>query len=178
MSDKQLIEEIRSGNLDAFSILMERYQQQVFRMAMGFLHIKEDAEDLTQEIFIRLYESLHTFHADAAFSTWLYRIALNMSLNQLRKNKKRQLLQSIESIFNRDSREKTPLEMLESKERDREIQAAIDALPERQRMAFILSRYEELPQKQIAAIMNRSEGAVEQLLQRANENLRKRLQTP
>lgn len=85
MTDEQLIKEIRSGNLTAFSTLMERYQQQVFRVAMGFLHVKEDAEDLTQEIFIRLYETLHTFHADAAFSTWLYRITVNMSRNQLHR---------------------------------------------------------------------------------------------
>lgn len=178
MSDEQLIKEIRSGNSAAFRTLMERYQQQVFRVAMGYLHAKEDAEDLTQEVFIRVYEMLHTFHGEAAFSTWLYRITLNMSLNQLRKNKKKRLLQSLDTIFNRGSSDKTPLEMLEREEQDREIRAAINALPEKQRMAFVLSRYEELPQKQIATIMNRTEGAVEQLLKRANEKLRKKLQSP
>jgi len=69
-------------------------------------------------------------------------------------------------------------EELESAERDRHIRMAIDSLPEKQRMAFILSRYEEMPQKKIAAVMNRTEGAVEQLLQRAKENLKKKLSTP
>lgn len=85
------------------------------------------------------------------------------------------MLQSLEPFFALRSEEKKPLEELESAERDKRIRKAIDSLPEKQRMAFILSRYEELPQKQIAAIMNRTEGAVEQLLQRAKENLQKKL---
>ncbi|MBK5195940.1 MAG: RNA polymerase sigma factor [Proteiniphilum sp.] len=175
MSDEQLIREITAGNDAAFKTLMERYQQQVFRTVMGFVHTKEDAEDITQEIFIRVYQSLNTFQGESELSTWLYRITLNMSLNFLRSNRKKRMLQSLEALFTLRSEEKTPLEELESAERDRRIRQAIDSLPERQRMAFILSRYEELPQKKIAAVMNRSEGAVEQLLQRAKENLQKKL---
>jgi RNA polymerase sigma-70 factor (ECF subfamily) len=98
-----------------------------------------------------------------------------MSLNFLRRNRKKRVLQSLETLFTLRSDEKNPLEEMESIERDRRIRKAIDTLPERQRMAFILSRYEELPQKKIAAVMNRSEGAVEQLLQRAKEILQKKL---
>ena len=175
MSDEQLIREITAGNYAAFKTLMERYQLQVFRTVMGFLHTKEDAEDITQEVFIRVYQSLHTFQGGSEFSTWLYRITINMSLNFLRSNRKKRMLQSLEALFTLRSEEKNPLEELESAERDRRIRKAIDSLPERQRMAFILSRYQELPQKKIAAVMNRSEGAVEQLLQRAKENLQKKL---
>jgi len=175
MSDEQLIREITAGNDAAFKTLMERYQQQVFRTVMGFVHTKEDAEDVTQEVFISVYRSLHTFQGESEFSTWLYRITVNMSLNFLRSNRKKRLLESLEALFTLRSDEKTPLEELESAERDRRIRKAIDSLPEKQRMAFILSRYEELPQKKIAAVMNRSEGAVEQLLQRAKENLQKKL---
>ncbi|MDD2513587.1 MAG: RNA polymerase sigma factor [Proteiniphilum sp.] len=178
MSDEQLIREIISGNDSAFKTLMERYQLQVFRTAMGFVHTKEDAEDITQNIFIRVYQSLNTFQGDAEFSTWLYRITVNMCLNDLRRNRKNRLLQSLETFFSVKSDQKTPLEELESAERDQRIRVAIDSLPEQQRMAFILSRYEELPQRQIAAVMKRSEGAVEQLLQRAKENLRKKLTLP
>jgi RNA polymerase sigma-70 factor (ECF subfamily) len=137
--------------------------------------MKEDAEDITQEVFIRVYQSLHTFQGESEFSTWLYRITVNMSLNFLRRNRKKRVLQSLETLFTLRSDEKNPLEEMESAERDRRIRKAIDTLPERQRMAFILSRYEELPQKKIAAVMNRSEGAVEQLLQRAKEILQKKL---
>ncbi|MDD3075363.1 MAG: RNA polymerase sigma factor [Proteiniphilum sp.] len=178
MSDEQLIKDIISGNQAAFKNLMEKYQLQVFRTVMGFVHLKEDAEEVTQDIFVRVYQSLSSFHHDAEFSTWLYRITVNTSLNFLRSNRKNRLLQSLEAIFSHRSEEKTPLEELEHAERDRRIRMAIDALPEKQRMAFILSRYEELPQKKIAAVMNRSEGAVEQLLQRAKENLKKKLSTP
>ncbi|NCC62618.1 MAG: RNA polymerase sigma factor [Verrucomicrobiae bacterium] len=175
MTDEQLIREITADNDAAFKTLMERYQLQVFRTAMGFVHTKEDAEDLTQEIFIRVYQSLHTFQGGSEFSTWIYRITVNMSLNFVRSNRKKRLLQSLEALFTLRSEDKNPLEELESDERDRRIRRAIDSLPEKQRMAFILSRYEELPQKKIAAVMNRSEGAVEQLLQRAKENLKKKL---
>lgn len=178
MSDEQLIKEITSGNQAAFKSLMEKYQLQVFRTVMGFVHTKEDAEEVIQDIFVRVYQSLSSFHHDAEFSTWLYRITVNMSLNALRSNRKNRLLQSLEAIITQRSEEKTPLEELESAERDRRIRRAIDTLPEKQRMAFILSRYEELPQKKIAAVMNRSEGAVEQLLQRAKENLQKKLRFP
>jgi len=178
MSDEQLIEEIVSGNHAAFKSLMEKYQLQVFRTVMGFVHTKEDAEEVTQDIFVRVYQSLSSFQNESEFSTWLYRITINMCLNFLRRSRKNRLQQSLETIFSLRSEEKTPLEELESAERDRRIRMAIDSLPEKQRMAFILSRYEELPQKKIAAIMNRSEGAVEQLLQRAKENLKKKLSAP
>jgi RNA polymerase sigma-70 factor (ECF subfamily) len=178
MSDEQLIGEIVSGNHAAFKSLMEKYQLQVFRTVMGFVHTKEDAEEVTQDIFVRVYQSLSSFQHESEFSTWLYRITINMSLNFLGRNSKNRLQQSLEAIFSLRSEEKTPLEKLESAERDRRIRMAIDSLPEKQRMAFILSRYEELPQKKIAAIMNRSEGAVEQLLQRAKENLKKKLTAP
>lgn len=175
MSDEQLIGEITAGNDAAFKTLMEKYQLPVFRTTMGFLHSKEDAEDVTQEIFIRIYQSLNTFQGESEFSTWLYSITVNMSLNFLRRNRRKSMLQSLEPFFALRSEEKNPLEELESAERDKRIRKAIDSLPEKQRMAFILSRYEVLPQKQIAAIMNRTEGAVEQLLQRAKENLQKKL---
>jgi len=177
MSDEILIKEVIAGNNAAFKTLMERYQLLVFRTVMGFVHLKEDAEDITQEVFIRVYQSLHTFQGESEFSTWIYRIIVNMSLNFLRSNRKKRLLQSLEALFILRSEEKTPLEELESTERDRRIRKAIDSLPEKQRMAFILSRYEELSQKKIATIMNRSEGAVEQLLQRAKENLQKKLRS-
>ncbi|MDD2515114.1 MAG: RNA polymerase sigma factor [Proteiniphilum sp.] len=177
MSDEILIKEVIAGNNAAFKTLMERYQLLVFRTVMGFVHLKEDAEDITQEVFIRVYQSLHTFQGESEFSTWIYRITVNMSLNFLRSNRKKRLLQSLEALFILRSEEKTPLEELESTERDRRIRKAIDSLPEKQRMAFILSRYEELSQKKIATIMNRSEGAVEQLLQRAKENLQKKLRS-
>lgn len=175
MSDEQLIYKINSNDPSAFKTLMEKYQLQVFRTVMGFVHSKEDAEDITQDIFVKVYQSLASFKGESEFSTWLYRITVNMSINFVNRNRKNRLLQSLEDIFTKPGNEKTPLEQLEESERDRRIQKAIDSLTERQRMAFILSKYEELSQKTIASVMNTSEGAVEQLLQRAKSNLQRKL---
>lgn len=175
MSDEQLIHEILSGDTSAFKTLMEKYQSQVFRTTMGFLHSKEDAEDITQDIFVKVYQSLTSFKGESEFSTWLYTVTVNMSINFITRNRKNRLLQSLEDIFSRPSSEKTPLEQLEESERDQRIRKAIDSLSEKQRTAFILSKYEELPQKTIASVMNTSEGAIEQLLQRAKNNLQRKL---
>ena len=177
MSDEQLIHEILSGDNSAFKALMEKYQLQVFRTVVGFVHSKEDAEDVTQDIFVKVYQSFTSFKGESEFSTWLYRITVNMSINFINRNRKNRLLQSLEDIFHKPRGEKTPMEHLEDSERDHRIRKAIDSLPEKQRMAFILSKYEELPQKTIASVMNTSEGAVEQLLQRAKNNLQKKLTT-
>lgn len=175
MSDNELIHEILSGDTSAFKTLMEKYQLQVFRTVMGFVHVKEDAEDITQDIFVKVYQSLAFFKGESEFSTWLYRITVNMSINFINRNRKNRLLQSLEDVFAKPSSEKTPLEQLEESERDQRIRKAIDSLPEKQRTAFILSKYEELPQKTIASVMDTSEGAIEQLLQRAKNNLQKKL---
>ncbi|MDD3738408.1 MAG: RNA polymerase sigma factor [Lentimicrobiaceae bacterium] len=172
MNDKELIQKVVSGDMQAFKLLVERHQEMVFRVAIGFVHSKEDAEDLTQDIFIKVYDSLKTFRQDSEFSTWLYRITVNYSINHIRKNKKNSLLDSLETIFNKVSPDKTPIEEVEEKERDLRIKNAIDKLNPRQRTAFVLSNYEELSQKEIATIMKTSEGAVEQLLQRAKAKLR------
>ena len=179
MEEEQLIQEIVCGNTLAFKMLMEKYQNRVFCVAMGFVHSKEDAEDLTQEVFIKVYLSLSTFNHESKFSTWLYRITINTCINFANRNRKRRLLQSLEDVwhsaFNQRDEEQTPLEKMEISERNLLIKKAIDSLSDRQRVAFILSKYEELPQKEIAAIMDTTEGAVEQLLQRAKNNLQKKL---
>ncbi len=179
MSEQQIIQAILSGDHSKFEWLVVKYQTMVFRTAMGFVHSKEDAEDLTQEVFIRIFQALRTFNGDAEFSTWLYRITVNISINHLNKMKNRGLLHFVEDLllntFNRASEDKNPLQQLEQKERDRAIRKAIDALPEKQRTAFVLSKYDDLTQKEIAAIMQSTEGSVEQLLQRAKSSLQKKL---
>lgn len=179
MTDSEYIQAVRSGDRPAFKPLVERYQQMVFRTAMGFLHHQEDAEDLTQEIFIRVYQSLDSYSGEAGFSTWLYRITVNHCLNFLRSRKRNSLFSFAEDLpgqlINKASEEVNPDEQLEENERERQIRNAIDSLSDKQRTAFVLSRYDELPQKEIAQIMNISEGAVEQHLQRAKINLQKKL---
>lgn len=163
-----------------FEKIISKYQTMVFRTAIGFVHQKEDAEDLTQEVFLNAYKSWNNFRGDSEISTWLYRITINLSLNVIEKSERKNLLQltgdALTYLFNRDSGEKNPQQQLEISEQKKIIKAAIDSLPEKQRIAFVLSKYDDLPQKEIASIMKISEGAVEQLLQRAKANLQRKLE--
>jgi RNA polymerase sigma-70 factor (ECF subfamily) len=179
MTEKEIIHSIKNGDIQSFKLLVEQHQQMVFRTIMGFVHVKEDAEDLTQEVFINAYQSLHYYQEKAAFSTWLYRIAVNTSLNFIQKNRFQKLLDFAEDkmqiLFNQRDNSINPEEQIIENETDSLIQRAIDQLSEKQRTAFILSKYNELPQKKIAEIMQLSEGAVEQHLQRAKIKLQKKL---
>ncbi|MDD2526358.1 MAG: RNA polymerase sigma factor [Bacteroidales bacterium] len=182
MSDQQIIEEIQKGNQTLFRLLVDKYQKMVFVTAIGFLHSKEDAEDLTQEIFVKVWSSLSSFKGDSEFSTWLYRIAVNSCINTVQKKQHNRFVELAEewlqSIFHTESGEKDSQQLMEANETDAAIQKAIDSLPISQRTAFLLSVYDELSQKEIARVMQRTEGAVEQLLQRAKTNLQKKLGSP
>ena len=184
MTDSELIKLILQGDKEKFRMLVEKYQQMVFRTCMGFLHDKDDADDLTQDIFIQAYQSLQGFKGESSFSTWIYRIAVNASLNRVRKT-------SGNSIFNvsihylaQEKRKnyhfrflihENPESILIRQEHSEWVQKALDSLPENQRTAIVLSKYDDLSQKEIAEIMKTTEGAVEALIQRAKTNLRIKL---
>lgn len=182
MTDLEIIGQILQGDRNLYRVLVERYQPMVFRTCMGFLHNRDDADDLTQEIFIQAYQSLNKFRGGASFSTWLYRITVNASLNKVRKTSKSFFMQQIETVFSSDKRKDhsiseadNPENILINKEHKEWVTRALNSLPENQRTAIVLSNYDDLPQKEIAEIMNTTEGAVEALLQRAKANLRKKL---
>ncbi len=182
MSDYDIIKEIIAGKKDQYRFLVEKYQDQIFRTCMGYVHCEDDANDLTQETFIHAYQKLNQFQFKAAFSTWIYRIAINITLNHLRK-KKGNLFDRIESALDsltskpqiQISDYSNPEDILITNEHTEIISKAIESLSDKQKTAFILSKYEELPQKEIAAIMQITEGAVESLLQRAKTNLQKKI---
>ncbi len=184
MTDFEIIRTILEGDRNSYAILVERHQSMVFRTCMGFVHNKEDADDLTQEIFIQAYQSLKSFKAEASFSTWLYRIAVNASLNRVRKTSKTGLFSRFSALLGNDAKSErdfpaadveNPEEILLKAEQAKWVQQALDSLPEKQRTAIVLSKYDELSQKEIAAVMDITEGAVEALLQRAKANLREKL---
>ncbi|MDD2255666.1 MAG: sigma-70 family RNA polymerase sigma factor [Bacteroidales bacterium] len=176
MDDATLINAFLQGDSTAFTELVHRYQDKVFRIAMGYLHNQEEAEDLSQEIFIVVYQSLHQYKGEAAFSTWLYRVSINTTLQHLRKIKRRTLFlrflgkeeEGADLVSNED-----PEKDLLNKEAQKRVKSILNRLPINQRTAFILKQYESLSQKEIARIMKISEGAVEALLQRAKKNLKK-----
>lgn len=184
MREQDIILQIVHGDRNLFRKLVERYQPLVFRTAMGFLHNKEDADDLTQEVFIQTYQMLAAFKGDATFSTWIYRITVNASLNRVRKSSKNQFLQRLENVFGFDkgraysfptSDNETPENLIIRAERNEWVEKALNSLPEKQRTAIVLSKYDDLSQKEIAEIMETTEGAVEALIQRAKFNLREKL---
>lgn len=184
MNEREIIQQILQGDRNLYRILVEKYQPMIFRTCMGFLHNKDDADDLTQEVFMAAFQALEKYKGDSAFSTWIYRIAVNASLNIVRKSSKNFLLQRFENILGGEKRKEfeisipendNPENILIQDEHRAWVQKALNSLPENQRTAIVLSKYDDLPQKEIAEIMNTTEGAVEALIQRAKENLRKKL---
>lgn len=176
MDEFTLIQNILDGSQPDFERLIKIYQPNVFRTAMGLLHNKEDAEEVTQDVFLKIYDSLSSFNQKAALSTWIYRITINASLNFLKKKKGNRLLVGLSALLGLVSKEKQSEKQVTDKEEKDAIRKAMQELPEKQRLAFVLTKYEELPQRQVAEIMQISEGAVEQLVIRARNNLQKKLE--
>jgi len=177
MQDFDLINSILAGNQRDFEQLIKMYESNVFCVSIGLIHNKEDAEEVTQDVFLKVYRSLSTFNKKSAFSTWLYRLTINTCLNFLRKKNRKHFWTSLSEIFQISSKEASAEASMINRHDDEMIKQAIDSLPYKQRLAFVLTKYEELPQREVAAIMKLSEGAVEQLVLRAKNNLRKKLKT-
>lgn len=184
MTDSEIIRQIVQGDRNLFGRLVEKYQTMVFRTCMGFLHNKDDADDLTQEVFIQAYQALEKFKGNAAFSTWIYRVAVNASLNKVRKSSKTFLFQRFGSMLGGEKQKEfeiptidneNPETLLIHEEHRAWVQKALNSLPENQHTAIVLSKYDDLSQKEIAEIMNTTEGAVEALIQRAKANLKEKL---
>ncbi len=176
-TDESLIERIELGDDSAFELLVKRYQQKVFQTCIGFVHNEEDAADLTQEIFIRVYKRLHTFKGNSTFSTWIYRISMNMSLNFLRKQKVKHLFTRLDQGEVEQeiiSEERTDQNILRRDEK-KKIARILQKLTAAQRNAFVLSHYQELSNQELADVLEITLKAAESLLYRARTRLRKLL---
>lgn len=175
MDEASFIKRLQAGEESAFKTLVNDNQQMVINTCFGFLHNYEEAEDTTQEVFIQVYNRINTFRGDSKLTTWIYRIAVNKSLNKLR-SKKSKFLVTLDAVFGSESytdkqASDNPYKSLENKERAKVLHTAIDKLPENQKTAFVLSKYQGLPNKKIAEVMNQSLSSVEALLNRAKKNL-------
>lgn len=183
MTDPELIEGILRRDRNAFQFLVDRYQKQVIKTACYFVGNMEDAEDLSQEIFLEIIRSVDSFKRSSSLSTWIYRITVNKSLNMVRKQQRRGIMVQLESIFRHPMEQKTEKGLepsvspneLENHEKRELLHAAIDRLPENQRIAFVLNKFDDQTYKQIADIMKIGLPAVESLIHRAKLNLQKRL---
>lgn len=173
--DKILVDRVKNGDREAFTTLMERYQQKVFQTSIGFLHNQADAEDLTQEVFIKAYKSLKSFRGESSFGTWIYRIAVNRAINQLRKDKLRALTGPDASEAEHPVADTNADEPLLRKEQKEQIKRALNKLNNAQKKAFILFYYQELSMKEVAEVLKLSPKAAESLLFRARKSLQKEL---
>jgi RNA polymerase sigma-70 factor, ECF subfamily len=186
-TDKELIDDFRTNqSRKAFDELFSRYQLSVNRICQGFVANHTDAEDLTQEVFVEVFQSIGGFRGEAQFSTWLYRVAVNKSINFLRKKKRGKIFQSIEGYFGVGQKGDSAFQFsdqghfaadkhLDANDLKFALKRAINGLPENQRVAFILAKYQDLSYKQIAEVMDVSLPSVESLLFRAKANLQKKL---
>ncbi|MFW5806022.1 MAG: RNA polymerase sigma factor [Bacteroidales bacterium] len=184
MTEDQLVKKIKHKDREAFRMLVEQYQVRIRNTCFGFVRNKEDAEDVAQEVFIEVYRSIHKFREDAKLSTWIYRIAVNKSLNFIRSKKRsiwghlfqnRKLENSAEVPEEIITEEAGPLEKMEKEEDLQLLQESLEALPENQKIAYVLHKIEELPYKEIANVMDVSLSSVESLIFRANKNMKSRL---
>lgn len=176
----ELIELLKNNDESAFRELVNSYQNMVFRTCLGIVHDSDDADDVSQEVFIEAFNSIHKFRSDSKISTWLYRIAINKSLNYLRSQKRNKFMQSIglsnaTEIADEEHNFDHPHERLQEKQKKAIMDAAIDALPANQKSAFVLNKIEDLSYKEIADVMEISISSVESLLFRAKKNLQKKL---
>jgi RNA polymerase sigma-70 factor, ECF subfamily len=177
MCKSDFVKQLKAGSNEAFQQLFDQYQLKVINTCFSLIHNQEDAEDITQEVFFEVYRSINHFKEEATLSTWIYRIAINKSLNFIRKSKIRTIFTSLENLlFLKDklSTQNNKHE-IENDELKKILHRAIDNLPQKQRIAFMLFKYDDLPQKEIAEIMNCKVNAVEVLIHRANINLNKQL---
>jgi len=183
-SDVQLMLDVKAGDEASFELLLHRYRTPLVNFLYRMVRSREQAEDLAQEVFIRVYRARDEYVPSAKFTTWLFRIATNLALNSLRDHRHQKLEISMDAPLTVDAEDgdekpfevadKHPTIEQEMVEEDRKkmIRHAIEKLPEKQRAAVLLHKYQELDYAEIAKILSCSESALKSLLFRAYETLR------
>jgi RNA polymerase sigma-70 factor (ECF subfamily) len=172
MEDHEVVQRVKKGQTDLFEILVRRYEKKLCALAWRMLHNRADVEDAVQEAFMKAYRSLGKFRGDAQFSTWLYRITVNLILNRLRRGSKmKQTEMDMEQVETSNNPENSA--------RQQELKAAaaraINDLPPRQRAIFHMRYEEERPHAEIAEVLGLSEGAVKASYHHAILKLRESL---
>ncbi len=176
------IGELKAGSEQAFKQLMAIHSKGIFNLCLGMIPNREDAEDITQEVFVEAYKHISTFRESAHIKTWLFRIALNKCYDHIKYSKRQKRHGIMQSLFDKED---NPIELpsnfahpgitIENKEHAQALYGALDALPENQKTAFTLYEMQGMDYKQIADTMGVSLSAVESLLSRARAGLRKKL---
>jgi len=180
----QLMLRFQKGDEDAFRQLFEKYKTPLLNFIYRYCQDKRIAEELSQEVFLRVYRTASTYQPDAKFSTWIYRIATNICLNEKRTRKYRY---EVELIHRSGADKKRGFEVVDQKtftsiddkiaqeERLHSVRKAISELPEKQRLALVCNEYEQLSYKEIGEVLQCSEGAVKSIIHRAKTALKSNL---
>ena len=174
------IDQLKNGSEHAFRQLVEEYSQKVVATCYRFINDKHHAEDVAQEVFFEIYRSISQFRGQSELNTWIYRIAVNKSLDFQRKQKRKRTITDLADFFARKNEKHSesldPQKILEDFERRDILNAQIQKLPENQKAVIILKQDKSLSNREIAEVLETSESAIEALLYRARQNLRKRLE--
>jgi RNA polymerase sigma-70 factor (ECF subfamily) len=160
-SDLELVEEVRNGRREAYTVLMRRYQEKIYWVARRIVGSHDDAEDVAQETFVKAYLALGEFRGESKFFTWLYRIALNLSLNAVRKRQVMTYLHQSSELLRKilPSRERPDDQVVVQEMEDR-LHAAIARLPEKQKAVFVMRFFDELTYEEISRVLKTSVGGL------------------
>ena len=183
LSSEELMARIAKGDADAFELMVNRHQASVLNLVYRFIGDWTQAKDLAQEVFIRVWQAAKTYKPEAKFTTWIYRITANLCFNELKSARRKKWFsfnwseEDGEHTFEETLSDGAPSaeDILLEKERSRQISDALQCLPENQRMALVLKRYDDLSYHEIAQIIGCSVSAVESLLFRAKRTLQEKL---
>lgn len=184
MDDAAIMLQLRAGNMAGFDFLIQKYRKPIIHFMYRMVRNQAVAEELAQEVFLRVYRSRETYRAEARFSTWLYRIATNLGVNHARDNRHERTASTVyldetdsETGSTPDVPDSTPSaeSKLLRRERLNAIRQHVMALPERQRMAVLMHKYEDMDYRQIGEVLKLSESATKSLLFRAYQTLREKL---
>ncbi|MBU0534582.1 MAG: sigma-70 family RNA polymerase sigma factor [Candidatus Omnitrophica bacterium] len=171
--DMALVRRVKMGDRDAFGELVQKYKQQIYFVAYRMTNNHTDADDLSQEAFIKAYESICNFQEKSSFFTWLYRIIMNITINHLKKMGRRQIFTLDENISIEDI--SNPEKIAESRQLNEEITKAINSLPLKQKAVVELALLEGLPHREIAQILGCREKTVSWRLFQARNKLKEKL---
>ncbi|MFQ6091066.1 MAG: RNA polymerase sigma factor [bacterium] len=180
--DWEFVERLKAGEAAAFRELVERYKKRAYYIALDLMGNHEDAEDISQEAFIKVYQSIGSFRGDAQFSSWLYRILVNLCMSEKRKKTSKNIEyygdsipEEIHHVDDSDSQDH-PEAVVRSRRIQEHIREALEKLPPKQKAVFVLRHYQQLPIKEIARVMKLSEGTVKSHLFRTVRKLREFLE--
>jgi RNA polymerase sigma-70 factor, ECF subfamily len=179
--DAELMLRVREGDETSFALLLEKHRNTVIHFLFRMVQNRAVAEELAQEVFMRVYRSRETYEPTAKFTTWLFRITTHLALNHVRDRRRDKLHDSIDEPQEDGIKRELPTrdanieQQMLREARLAEVRKAIEALPDKQRSAVLMHKYQEMDYAQIAAVLECSESAVKSLLFRAYETLRSRL---